>query len=621
MTTVDVAIRHPVLYVGIYAGAHSPHEKGDFHWAFLIGPSKDRAESEGVRCGIDFHLDSNGRRTWGYNQTIVPLNRQPGLLVRMLLAEIADLRPLGEIIHDHDSTPTAECPDFIGEASEWTSLAWVREKLEKLERKPECFAYECCKFRDFERRGREAAQLLKKNWKGKGVPPFVHFVKICLVSDWKSPDDEEVNVAVKFELTRGRPSTISRPIQYVTGVLGEDTLKMRRQLHEQAIRAKQEVEERTRSKQSEDATTLATARKPLAVDVENVKNVEEQMTMARRERVGNLTVDLPKVQRLARSFQENPVTKKNEENGEQSEDDEDVDEATETVESAQVTTAVNLQEMNKLTRMPGRNSVAEDVKKHGDQSKDKHNSDDDDDVEESDDEDDEEEEEDDEEEDEDDEDDEQEEGKAERSTIQREVDERPNDVRKTAIHLLVPNKPDRAIEEKNKTNHKDEDSSDIEDEDEEEKSEEDSNEDDDEDNDNTENDDKKDGDGDEDDDSDSDSDNSQDDGKEKEEDERPDKEDEEAEDSEDNEEEDEGDDEDDEKDKQDEDEDKDEEDEDEDEEEQDEDEDEDKDEGDKDEGEDKDEDEDEDSDEEEEEEELAGPNTSEKSIPKLSLSW
>ena len=269
---MDIAIKYPVLYVGVYAGARSPHEKGKFHWAFLIGPSTDRAESEGVRCGIDFHLDSNGRRTWSYNQTIVPLSRQPGLLVRMLLAEIVDLRPLGEIIRDHDSTPTAERPGSMGEASEWTSLAWVREKLEMLERKPECFAYKCRKFCVFEWMGRRAAESLEKKRKEKGVPTFAQFTRICLVSDWKPPDDDEVKAAVKLDLTRGRPNTISRVVQIVTGALSAEALKTRRQLFDrekQEIQAKQELEERTRS--SENATTLAKSRKPQGVD-EGTKN-------------------------------------------------------------------------------------------------------------------------------------------------------------------------------------------------------------------------------------------------------------------------------------------------------------------------------------------------------------
>ena len=640
IATVDIAIKYPVLYVALYAGACSPHEKGEFHWAFLIGPSNDRAESEGVRCGIDFQLDSNGRRSWSYNQTIVPLSRQPGLLVRMLLADIVDLRPLGEIIRDHDSTPTVERLGFMGEASEWTSLAWVGEKLEMLERKPECFAYKCDKFCNFERMGRRAAESLEKKWKENGVPPFAQFIKICMVSNWKPPDDDEVKVAVKLDLTRGRPNTISRAVQIVTGALGEDVLKTRQQLVErerQAIRAKQEVEERTRSKQSENATTLAKAWKSQGVDegTKNAKNVEEQMTMARRERARNTTVDLPKLKKLTRACEENPVAKK-EENGDQSEDDEDVDEATETagttgerggttrLESARVTTAVNLLEMNKPTRTPGRKPVAEEATERRDESNDEGDSIDEDDVEESEDEDDEDEE-------EDNENDEQEECKAKGSITQKKVIGRPDDVRKTATHFLAPN---RAIEKKNAESQKDEDSSDNEDEDgeeeeeeEEEESEDSGNEDDDEDNDDKEDEDKEHGD------EDSDSDNSKEDGSNEEEDEEPDKEDEEGEDSGDEDEEDEGDDEDDEKEDKDEDEDKDEEDEDEDDDEdkEDKDEDEDKDEGenddedddddDDDEEEDDDDDEEDDDDDEEEEEEMsAGPKTSEKDIPEISLS-
>ena len=404
---MDIAIKYPVLYIGIYAKARSPHDKEEVHWAFLIGPSNDRAESEGVRCGIDFHLDSNGRRTWSYNQTIIPLTREPGLLLRMLLADIVDLRPLGEILRDHDSTPTAERPGSMGEASEWTSLAWMQEKLEMLERKPECFAYNCCNFRPDEWMGRKAAewwekrQLWDKRRIEKGVPPLHQYTRMCLVPDWKPPDDDEVKVDVKLDLTRGRQNTISRAVQIVTGALGADALKMRRQLVErqkQEIRVKQEVEERTRSEQSENTTTLAKERKPQGVDdgKQNLKNVEEQMMMARRERARNTTVNSPKLMKLTRAFEENPVAKKNEENGDQTDDDEGDDE--------------------------------------------------------------------DEDEEEDEEDDEQEEGKAKGNITQEKVNGRPNDVRKTAIHFLLPNEPDRAIERKNMENQKDEDSSDSEEE-------------------------------------------------------------------------------------------------------------------------------------------------------------
>ena len=539
---MDIAIKNPVLYVGVFAGARSPLEKAKYHWAFLIGPSNDKAESEGVRCGIDCHLDSNGRRTWSYNQTIVPLSRQPGLLVRMLLADIVDLKPFGEIIRDHNSTPTAERPGSMGEASERTSLAWVREKLEMLGKKPECFAYRCYEFCIFEWLGMKAAESLEEKRKQIGVPSFAQFTKICLVSDWKPPADNELKVSVKPDFTRGKPNTISRAVQIVTGVLGEDALETRRQLVErekQAIRAKQEIDERTRSKQSENATTLAKARKPQGVD-KGVEN-EEQMTMARRERARNKTADLPKLKK----FEENPSAKKNALFFlYQSDDDEDVDEATETAvsagnqggtiprESARVATAVSLLELNELTRISGKNSVAEEAKT---QSNDKDDSDEEEVVEESDDDEDEDEE-------EGDEGDEQEEGKAKGNVTQKKVTGRPDDVQTTSVHVLLPGKLDRAIEIKSKERQKDEDSSDSEDEDEEEESEDDGNEDDDEDDDNK-------GDDDDDDeveDEDDSSGNSEDDGSNKGEDQQSDKtDDEQGEDSSEEDEEDEGDDEDD----------------------------------------------------------------------------
>ena len=478
-TTVDIAIKYPVLYVDVYAGVGSPHGESDFYWTFLIGPSNDEAKSVGVHCGIEFHIDSGGRRTWSYNQTIVRLCGHPGLLVRMLLADIVDLRPLGEILHDQNSTPTAERPGSMGESSEWTSLAWVREKLEMLERKPECFSYKCSNFCDFESMGRRAAESLGKKRKKKLAQPFT-FTKICLVSNWKPPDDDEANVAVNSHILHGRPFTLSRTVQIATGRISIAVLTRSRQpfgRENQEIRAKQEVEERTTSKQIENAATLAKPGKPQGADegTKNAKNEERHMMMARRERAQSTTVDLSKLEKPRRAFDENPVTEKDEGKGDQSEDDEDVDKAPETagsvgergrtnrLEIARSTTAVNLLELNKLTRMSGRNSVAEEANEHREQSNDKDDSDDDNDVEESDDEDGEDEE-------EDDEDDEREKGKAKGDVFQRRVTGRPDDVRRTAIHVLMPNKPDRAVERKTEANQKGEDSSDSEDEEEKEES-------------------------------------------------------------------------------------------------------------------------------------------------------
>ena len=230
---MDIPVKYPVLYVAVYKHDRSPHENDNYHWAFLIGPSNETAESEGVCCGLELHLDSDSRPTWDYNQTIVPLRGENDLLARMMIADIVDLGPLGEIIRDHDGTPTTERTDSVAEGSEWNSLAWLRERLEMLERRPECFAYKCNDFSVVERVGRELAEYSnhpQKQW----VKPFG--VEASLVHHWEKPEEDEITVSVRLDLARGEPNTISRAIQIGTGVLGAAAFEMRQRVAERQRR-------------------------------------------------------------------------------------------------------------------------------------------------------------------------------------------------------------------------------------------------------------------------------------------------------------------------------------------------------------------------------------------------
>lgn len=266
--TVDIPIKYPVLYVAVYKNDSSRHENDEYRWAFLIGPSNETAESEGVCCGVGLHPDSIDRPTWDYNQTIVPLRGEDDLLARMLIADVVNLGPLGEVIRDHDTTPTTERTDSIAEGSESSSLAWVREKLEMLERKPECFAYKCRDFSIFERVGRE---LAGEQWKTKkGVRPFGVEVKTrSLVPGWTKPDEDENKVVVKLHLARGETNTISRSIQIATGVLGAAAFEMRQRVAEREkrdMKNEQKGEMRAGYKLSENVTILAKREKTQGIE-------------------------------------------------------------------------------------------------------------------------------------------------------------------------------------------------------------------------------------------------------------------------------------------------------------------------------------------------------------------
>lgn len=290
--TVDITIKYPVLYVGVYTNGYSPHEDGEYHWAFLIGPSNESAGDEGVRCGIEFHQDSNGRRTWSYNQTVVPLRMEHGPLVCLLIAEIVDLGPLGKIIRDQNSTPTIE---RANSRVREPSLTWVRETLKRLEKKPECFARKCSDFSLFESYGKSYAKKAT-DWqrKEKRKSTETTSTRLNLVSGWETPDSDEMKVLIKVDLT---PNLIAEAVQVVTGVLGQDALEQRRQiakLKKPDLEDNKEKQASTTSKRGENAATLAEPTKPQGVGEtgNTAKNIEGQRTTSRREIFAVPTLDL-----------------------------------------------------------------------------------------------------------------------------------------------------------------------------------------------------------------------------------------------------------------------------------------------------------------------------------------
>ena len=384
---------------------------------------------------MDFQLDSTGQPTRIYNRTTIPLRKVNDLLMRRLVAEIVDLGALGKIICDRKSTSAAESTGSMAEDPGWTSLAWVREKLERLERELECSAYKSHDFSMIEWIGMKVANSSDQKWKNSRMP--VGTETLCLVSGWKKPDDDEVAVLVKLDPARGKPDTISSAIQIITGVLGVGVLGLRRQV---AGKDKRELEDKqsevaiARSKRNNLVTTLAEATKPqdLSKATEIPKNVEEQEPTARPESARVTTINFAKLARPERASERKLVAKEVEGNGDQSEDDEDED---------------------------------EDEDEGDEESGDEEDEEDDED-------------EDDEDDDEDSEDDE-DESEAKGNTAEKRAHARPDNVWSTTIHLPELNQPDQAAVRKNPTqeNDKGKDGTEGNEEDEEEDSEEDNNED------------------------------------------------------------------------------------------------------------------------------------------------
>ena len=294
--TVDIAIKYPVLYVAVYKNDRPPHENDEYHWAFLIGPSQETAESEAVRCGAELRMDSNGLPTWSYNQTIVPLCGENDLLARVRIAKIVDLGPLGGIMRDLNATPTTERSNSMARDSEWNSLAWVQEKLEILERKSECFAHKCPFDGMFERVGRGLANGLSKRRRGELLSN--EDKTISLISGWEMPDDDATEVLDNLKLARGTPNTMSRVNQFATGVLGATALEMRWRAAEREqrdVRGEQKREVSVEPNASGSTTLLAERAKPQQVNAakETAENVGRKEATAKPESARATTTDFP----------------------------------------------------------------------------------------------------------------------------------------------------------------------------------------------------------------------------------------------------------------------------------------------------------------------------------------
>ena len=121
---VQAAANDPVLYVGLYSTGDAPSEVDDYHWVFIVGPSHEEVGSEGTSYSMEpRHLNE---WCWSYTQRFVPLQDRSALLVRFMVAEVADMNMLQMAM-----LRWAE-EVLMRVQVEWMSVRWVRRVLKSL---------------------------------------------------------------------------------------------------------------------------------------------------------------------------------------------------------------------------------------------------------------------------------------------------------------------------------------------------------------------------------------------------------------------------------------------------------------------------------------------------------
>lgn len=132
------AITQPVLYVALYSTGDAPSEADDYHWTFIVGPSHEEPDSKGTLYNME-PRQAPGRKhpcggewCWLYNQPSVPLRGQCELLGRLMIAEVADMSLLQEVILRWGAKIS------MREHVEWTSVAWVKNVLNSLDEEEGC---------------------------------------------------------------------------------------------------------------------------------------------------------------------------------------------------------------------------------------------------------------------------------------------------------------------------------------------------------------------------------------------------------------------------------------------------------------------------------------------------
>ena len=132
-------IIHPVLYVALYSTGDAPSEVDDYHWAFIVGPSHEEADSKGTLYTMEPRLVPQYTRPyskewcWLYNQPTVFLRGQWHLLARLMIAEVADMNMLQAIVLRWGARISMQT--HVG----WMSVRWVKSVLKSLDEDDGCF--------------------------------------------------------------------------------------------------------------------------------------------------------------------------------------------------------------------------------------------------------------------------------------------------------------------------------------------------------------------------------------------------------------------------------------------------------------------------------------------------
>ena len=138
----QAAVNDPVLYVGLYSTGDAPSEVDDYHWVFIVGPSHEEAGSEGTLYSMEPR--HHNEWYWSYSQCIVPLQDRSALLVRLVVAEVADMDILQTTM-----LRWAEEVRMRGQV-EWMSVRWVQRVLKSLEKDEGCLGKKMKSFESVE---------------------------------------------------------------------------------------------------------------------------------------------------------------------------------------------------------------------------------------------------------------------------------------------------------------------------------------------------------------------------------------------------------------------------------------------------------------------------------------
>lgn len=134
----QIAITDPVLYVALYSTGDEPFEVDDYHWAFIVGPSHEEADSKGTLYNMEPRQAPEYRRPYGrewywlYNQPTVPIRDQCDLLARLMIAEVADMSILQAIMLRWGEMVS------MRQHVEWMSVRWVKQVLKSLDDDERC---------------------------------------------------------------------------------------------------------------------------------------------------------------------------------------------------------------------------------------------------------------------------------------------------------------------------------------------------------------------------------------------------------------------------------------------------------------------------------------------------